>query len=204
MAPEPYQLVMKAGPAPGKTFALDRDEIHIGRDVNNDIVVNDAEISRRHARFTMRTGGYVLEDLGSTNGTFVNAQRVIGPRQLQPGDTITFGENVSFTFESSAPAQDAGVIGARPEKPPPPQVADYPPGEPSQPPAPEPVFSGYVPPSPEEPIPAPQARRRTNTRVWATCGCLAVLACAAASASLWYIDTNNLWCGLFPFLAGCP
>jgi S-DNA-T family DNA segregation ATPase FtsK/SpoIIIE len=61
-----FQLIMRSGPTPGKVFQLKNDEVFIGRDVGNDIVINDAEISRRHARLSVQAGGYILEDLGST------------------------------------------------------------------------------------------------------------------------------------------
>ena len=50
MASQSFQLVMRTGPNPGKVFELTKGEVYIGRDINNDIVVNDAEISRKHAR----------------------------------------------------------------------------------------------------------------------------------------------------------
>lgn len=77
MAPQTIQLVMRTGPTPGKAFPLSKSEIVIGRDATCDIVINDAEISRRHAKMTMQETGYVLEDLGSTNGTFVDGQRLM-------------------------------------------------------------------------------------------------------------------------------
>jgi two-component system response regulator AtoC len=67
--PERYRLVMNVGPNPGKVFELTMDSMSIGREASNDIVVQDAELSRNHARISRRGGGYVLEDLGSTNGT---------------------------------------------------------------------------------------------------------------------------------------
>ena len=78
-------LIMRTGPNPGKSFELTKNELYIGRDINNDIVINDSEISRKHARLILQAGGYVLEDLGSTNGSFVNGQRLMGPHVLRPG-----------------------------------------------------------------------------------------------------------------------
>ncbi len=83
-----YQLVMKTGPASGKVYSLITSEISIGREAGSDVFINDEEISRRHARLTSQYGDYVLEDLGSTNGTFVNTQRITGQRILKSGDTI--------------------------------------------------------------------------------------------------------------------
>jgi pSer/pThr/pTyr-binding forkhead associated (FHA) protein len=97
-----FQLVMRSGPNPGKTFELSEGEATIGRDITNAIVINDAEVSRRHARLSPQAGGYVLEDLGSTNGTFVNGQRLMGPHLLRPGELVLLGENVSLAYEQIA------------------------------------------------------------------------------------------------------
>ncbi len=100
MASGTYLFVMNSGPNPGKTYELSQDEITIGRDIANNIVVNDAEVSRRHARLRLQAGNYILEDLGSTNGSFVNGQRLMGPHALRPGEQIMFGDHVSFSFEA--------------------------------------------------------------------------------------------------------
>ena len=51
-----YQLIMRSGPTPGAAFLLEGDQITIGRDPTNSITINDAEISRRHARLTFQGG----------------------------------------------------------------------------------------------------------------------------------------------------
>ena len=55
MAPDSFQLVQRSGPAPGKTYSLSKNEIYLGRDITNDIVINDPEISRKHARLMLQT-----------------------------------------------------------------------------------------------------------------------------------------------------
>ncbi|MCH7663510.1 MAG: FHA domain-containing protein, partial [Chloroflexi bacterium] len=99
MASQSFQLVMRVGPSPGKVFALSTNEVVLGRDIDNEVVINDAEISRRHTRLLIQEGGYVVEDLGSTNGTFVNGQKITGPHVLEPGQTIRLGENVTLSYE---------------------------------------------------------------------------------------------------------
>ncbi len=53
-----FQLIMRSGPTPGAAYTLEGDQITIGRDSTNEIVINDAEISRRHARLTFQGGKY--------------------------------------------------------------------------------------------------------------------------------------------------
>ena len=62
MASSSFRFVIKTGPNPGMVFELSKDVLLIGRDVTNDIVIGDAEISRQHARLTRTPGGHVLED----------------------------------------------------------------------------------------------------------------------------------------------
>ena len=63
------------------------------------MAINDAEISRKHARLTFQGGKYVLEDLGSTNGTFVNGQRLAGPVVLKSGDVVSLGEQIVLMYD---------------------------------------------------------------------------------------------------------
>ena len=174
MASQTYQLVMHKGPNPGKIFELVQDELTIGRDITNRIVINDPEVSRKHSRLTLQSGAYVIEDLGSTNGTFVDGQRLIGPHMLRPGETIMLGEKISLEYEVLGFDPNATLMsGAGPQAQPAApretyrvEPADYgyqqPPAPPQQPgyyqppqpdyqqPAPAPMYSGNVPPGPSE------------------------------------------------------
>ena len=94
-----FRLTMQRGPNVGKTYELVKDVVTMGRDMSNDIVINDAESSRHHSRLTKQGSAYVLEDLGSTNGTFVNSARLSTPRTLSPGDVIGMGETCALTYE---------------------------------------------------------------------------------------------------------
>ncbi len=111
MVENPYRLVVKAGPSPGTAFDLTKEVTLLGRDVTNDISLGDSEVSRQHARLTRTPGGYVLEDLGSTNGSFVNGERLVAPRVLAPGDLLGLGENVTLSFEGAAPETAETVMG---------------------------------------------------------------------------------------------
>ena len=109
MTTHTYRLLMSSGPNPGKIFDLLRDEVRIGRGTNNDIVIPEMEISREHARLYIQSGSYVIEDLGSTNGTYIDGQRLIGPHLLRSGETVGLGENVSLIFETIADP-DATIV----------------------------------------------------------------------------------------------
>ena len=96
-----FHIVMRSGPTPGKVFPLEKNEIYIGRDLSNDLVINDPEISRRHSRLLFQnTALIILEDLGSTNGTSVNGQRLVSPYILNPGEVITLGERITLLYEA--------------------------------------------------------------------------------------------------------
>jgi predicted component of type VI protein secretion system len=115
--PTSFQLVLQKGPTPGKVYELTQDELTIGRDISNRIVINDPEVSRKHARLTLQGGAYVIEDLGSTNGTLINGQRLMGPHVLRPGETVMLGEKISLSFEGLGYDPNATVMGAGPVAP---------------------------------------------------------------------------------------
>ncbi|MCB9135694.1 MAG: FHA domain-containing protein [Anaerolineales bacterium] len=109
MATPSFQLVMRAGPSIGKVYPISKGEMHIGRDISNEIVINDAEVSRKHVRIVIQAGEVIIEDLGSTNGSFVNEQRISGPYTMVAGDTLQLGEHVVLVFEAALPASDSTV-----------------------------------------------------------------------------------------------
>ena len=89
------RLVVISGPTfqDGEIFTLDSHPLTIGRAVNNDVSMPDDEYaSGRHARFEPRRDGVYVEDIGSTNGTFVNGIRLTRERKLTPGDVVRVGE----------------------------------------------------------------------------------------------------------------
>ena len=88
-----YILEIIQGPDSGKIVSLDAENLYIGRHAQCELVLTDLEASRRHIKMTQREQGWLLEDLGSTNGTTVNGQRV--SRQLiSPGDRIQIGQSI--------------------------------------------------------------------------------------------------------------
>src|SRR5688572_2237898 len=75
---------------PGRVVPLD-GELTLGRRAPCDVTLRDDAVSARHARIVGQNGLWRLEDLGSTNGTYLNGRRVIKPETLRPGDLVTTG-----------------------------------------------------------------------------------------------------------------
>ena len=77
----------------GQDFVLDSAQLTIGRGGQNDIAIrSDEYASARHARFEPRQDGVWVQDLGSTNGTYLNGARLENPRRLTQGDIVRVGE----------------------------------------------------------------------------------------------------------------
>jgi hypothetical protein len=94
--PQLAWLVQRSGPRAGKEFRLG-EVTNVGRDASqSDIVVDDSTVSRQHARVRLEGGRFVLYDLASSNGTFVNDQQ-IQKQPLLDGDRVRFG-SVDFSF----------------------------------------------------------------------------------------------------------
>ncbi len=187
-----FRLIVRRGPQPNQIYELNKDIITLGRDITNDIVINDPEVSRHHCRMTRGGGGYTLEDLGSTNGTFVNGQRLTGARPLAGGDMIGLGETVTLGYESTMPAPEPGqqptMAGSAPQQPqygqPQPQQPQY-----------SPVNQTFP---PQYPYQQDQPRTGGGLGRWffLGCGCLIVLCIVLAVVAVLVIDSQNLWCRL--------
>ena len=83
-------LLVLRGAGVGGRYLLDANETKIGRDINNDICLDDITVSRSHALIS-KTDGYSIKDLGSLNGTYVNAIAVRESKVL-PGDEVQIGK----------------------------------------------------------------------------------------------------------------
>ncbi len=214
MTSQTFQLVMRAGPNPGKVFTLSKNEIVLGRDVSADVVINAAEVSRRHTRLRLDAGQYIIDDLGSTNGTFVNGQRINTPQALRPGDIIMLGEAATLVYEASQFDPNATVISSVGDQvpiSPPPLQASQAPRQMTPPPQ---AYSGQVPGGPiAQPVqayqpPVPKAKRGGISWLWAGAGCVVVMLCFLVVGALIF-DMLNLYCtppfdALFSFLYTCP
>ncbi len=193
-----FQFVMRSGPTPGATYSLEGDQLVIGRDATSGVAISDAEVSRKHARMTFQGGKYVLEDLGSTNGTFVNGQRLTGPTVLKAGDVVALGEQIVLVYESLS--RDAGAT----------MMSHGAPARPAATAVPSPMQAAPMPAAPmparqdpsAAPADAPEQPRR-NLLIFGGIGAL-VLICLCVAA-LYYIDANYLWCSVsLNMIPGCP
>jgi pSer/pThr/pTyr-binding forkhead associated (FHA) protein len=103
--PKP-RLVVKRGPNLDHIYLLQNETTIVGREPINDAMLPDPEVSRRHCRIVQKKGEYSIEDLASTNGTFVNGRRISEVTRLSSGDIIDFGETVRVVFEYLLPLND--------------------------------------------------------------------------------------------------
>jgi hypothetical protein len=217
------RLVISGIEVAEKEFTLSTQPVVIGRENASDLPLKDPEISRKHARITYQAGRYYVEDLGSTNGTFLNDQPVRVQTPLNHGDVIRLGESISLTYYGLA-IENVGetYILEDPqdfiETPPlvqqggfqQPQYQQRPQYQPPQPPPPqqtyrEPSFSQPIRPAnqfPQNQAFVPQAeptKERSTTRIILGCGCLLVLVLIACAASLYLLDAfapDLLYCGV--------
>jgi pSer/pThr/pTyr-binding forkhead associated (FHA) protein len=97
------RLIAVDGPLFGQTFYLDEPFVSIGRLASNDICLDDRFVSRVHCVIRTEDGKYVIEDLNSANGTYVNGERV-NAGALNEGSLIEIGDS-RFLFELPAPEE---------------------------------------------------------------------------------------------------
>ena len=208
-----FQLTMRSGPVPGKTFLLEQEETSVGRDLGNDLPISDPEISRRHARFLIREESVFIEDLGSTNGTFLNGERISSPQQLRKGDLITFGESVALVYDTLKETTDQTVVRPLVEAapvytPPMPQHQYVPEEEDEDEPwvykpsafdaPPEKVVPEHVPPKKKQ-------AAKSGMPAWMIILLIAIVVFTCVIAVTMYFMPASWWCAItFDALAGCP
>lgn len=84
-------LLVKRGPDAGAKYVLDKEVTRVGRHPESDIFLDDITVSRRHAEFVRSDAGYLVRDVGSLNGTYVNRER-IDEVDLASGDEVQVGK----------------------------------------------------------------------------------------------------------------
>lgn len=100
MIQEGWRLAIIAGPDSGQSYAL-AGQSRIGRHPDNEIRLTDSQVSRYHALIQRRDEGYVISDLGSGNGVYVNGKLISGPARLAAGDAISVGVTQMRVSDSS-------------------------------------------------------------------------------------------------------
>jgi pSer/pThr/pTyr-binding forkhead associated (FHA) protein len=218
-----FRLIVRRGPQPNQTYDLNKDIVTVGRDITNDIVINDPEVSRHHLRFTRGAGGYTIEDLGSTNGTFVNGQRITGAKPLNNGDMIGLGETVTLGYEASrrpsegAPEEGGGAQATMQSQSPQPEPSPSPYSQPERPSyapsaqqpeeeqqpysaPPQPAYASSSPPPQAPPSGGyyeeeyEEAAGNNTMRIFLIgCAVLLVFCCCVTIVSAFIIDQQCLW-----------
>lgn len=110
-------LVIESGPGTGQRIPL-HGEMSLGRDRANSMVFLDKKVSRHHAKLIPIDTSYIITDLGSSNGTFVNSVRIGQPVRLYTGDLIRLGDTELKFFEGDVPIEALRNLRARPAPPP--------------------------------------------------------------------------------------
>ncbi len=189
-----FQFVVRAGPNSGRIYPLEGEEITVGREAVNGVAINDAEVSRKHAKLTLHGSAYVIQDLGSTNGTFVNGQRVTATQVLNPGDSISFGENIVLQYEAVFDP-NATVIGTKGPSTvvPAPKPSPAPAAVPS--PAPAAAYSGQM---PSGPAPAAAPAKKKGSKAWIVIVIVVVLVLCFCIAVPLIVDALRMDC-VIPF-----
>ena len=107
-------LIFIHGPLAGKRISLEKDEMTVGRSDTNDVVLKDPLVSRVHAIFIKRAGAWLIDDLGSHNGTYVNDERLHSVHQVRHGDRISVGASKIMFEDARMTMDDATQIIAAP------------------------------------------------------------------------------------------
>lgn len=105
-------ITEKDGPSSVQTFDSTKSEVLIGRIKGNDIVLGRSNISKRHSRIVVKDGKIIVIDLKSTNGTFVNGEKITGPRVMEEGDKIFIGDFTIEVRETGGGAAVGSSVGA--------------------------------------------------------------------------------------------
>jgi hypothetical protein len=152
--PAPY-LLITTGSGRGQTFEL-RGEASLGRSRTNAIVLSDGKVSRNHARLDPVRSTYILADLGSANGTFVNGVRITQPVRLRDGDSLQVGDT-QLVFHTRPSTHSPQAARAEEYSPP----SSFPVVDPKP-------TSGALPPTVDQPGKLP-------TWVWVGCAVLIII-----------------------------
>jgi predicted component of type VI protein secretion system len=195
MTDNAFHLRIQSGPGAGQDYVLSGPSLTIGRYPLADIVIDDPDVSYRHALLTRGDETYRLADLGSDAGTYINGRRIgAEPVALFPGDIVLFGARISAAFlaemEPAAPIDEPAVEATTAPALPTPIDET----EPVAPPAPDEPMDASRPPAPprlpihDQPLPEmPPPQKNNNRRIaLILAGCLVLLSCCCSATLFMY------------------
>jgi pSer/pThr/pTyr-binding forkhead associated (FHA) protein len=191
-----YRLTVIKGFNKGEVFHLEQEEVTIGRGEDNTIVMGIAEVSRNHSALTKVEEGYMIRDLGSTNGTFVDKKAIGGKYLLKPGDTVMLGDAIYMTYMAEPDPEVTGVT-PRQKQPDSQQVTAV---------MPKPAKAAQEK-TPEEPAVPQETKtaeemlketpvseeKKSNTWLWAGIGCLVIILFLLTAGAILF-DFLGLYC----------
>ena len=123
-----FAIVLTEKGGEQRRLVFNKPEITIGRVQGNDIVLPKGNVSKRHARVLLKDGKFIIVDLKSTNGTYVNGRKITTPLVVKEADKIYIGDFIMGVEENSGEGSDANEPAApTPPPPAPPPPAPMPP-----------------------------------------------------------------------------
>ena len=201
-----FRLTVIKGFNKGEVFPLDADELTLGRGEDNGIVIYIAEISRNHAALSKAEEGYMIKDLGSTNGTYVDKKKIGDKYLLKPGDTVMLGDAVYLKYQADSDPEET-LVAPRPDGFKEEEITAVTPKPEVVPPTPT---VPQEPKSMEEILDQNQVteEKKSRTWLWAGIGCVVVIIFLIV-VGLIVFDYLNLYCTppfdtLLNFLYTCP
>lgn len=204
-----FRLTVIKGFNKGEVFPLEEDEVIIGRGEENGIVLNIAEISRTHSVLTRGEEGYIIKDLDSTNGTYVDKKKIGEKYLLKPGDTIMLGDAIYLNYQADADPEET-LVAPRPVEISTPDETAVTPKPAVEERAPSPAATPGQVKTAEEGLSLGQVteEKKSRTWLWAGIGCVVVIIFLIV-IGLIIFDYLNLYCTppfdtLLNFLYPCP
>ncbi len=194
-----YTLTILEGPNAGQSYPLQSTVYTLGRTADNTIMIDSPRISRHHAQLRPVARGFEVEDLGSTNGTWVNDKRLTAPHRLKSGDKIALADYITFRID----VEDAT------ERMPTSTMPNIP-SEVSERTPPSSLMPGDIPASPPleltpvTPSDVPPASRESLRPSWQTAVIVLlvvlILLCLGLAAYLWFAP-YEFWVKVFEFFS---